>query len=120
VPPTPPTVVPLYQLNWIDTSATESGFALYQSEAGGPFLVLGAYGAEHYGEPAPAGGRAAQLPGDGLQLWWGELAVAERPGDALSHPSTAIRPSPKVRYPVSAEISSVSPGWPAGTPDLLT
>jgi len=44
VPPSPPVVVPLYQLTWNDTSSTETGFALYQSVAGGPFLVLGAYG----------------------------------------------------------------------------
>jgi PKD repeat protein len=44
VPPPPPVVVPLYQLTWTDTSSTETGFALYQSQAGGPYVVIGAYG----------------------------------------------------------------------------
>lgn len=44
VPPPPPIVVPLYQLTWTDTSSTETGFALYQSEAGGSYAVIGAYG----------------------------------------------------------------------------
>jgi hypothetical protein len=56
----PPVVVPLYQLTWDDTSTTESGFALYQSQAGGPFVVLGAYGPNTTSSPPlPVSGRAA-------------------------------------------------------------
>jgi PKD repeat protein len=73
VPSQPPTVVPLYQLNWMDASATESGFALYQSEAGGPFVVIGAYGpntttSPHLPVPGPRSFRMTAFNSGGESL----------------------------------------------------